>query len=181
SLATTAHIRHYIGLTTGEDPSFIDISTKPPSWLLMHLITPVGGSLKSPAISDESSSQFLMDRCLNEDHVIINPKPGQPANLLPSYLLHSMIVTDGHSLHLSVIDLQLRKGKCFMMELTTDSNDGMVYHCHVLAPDPYRHLPSITTAIPDQATLSQLFPDISKVDVGAIDLGKEFMAAFACR
>ncbi|KAG0030533.1 hypothetical protein BGZ81_002547, partial [Podila clonocystis] len=209
------NIRHYIGLTTGEDPSFIDISTKPPGWLLTHLITPVGGSLQSPvhnhmgqahnnfaritttatveelnvlreairtqAIGNESSSQFLMDRRPNEDHVIINPKPGQPTNLLPSYLLRGMIVTDGRSLHLSAINLQLRKGKRFMTELTTNSNDGMVYRHHVLAPDPHRCLPSLTTAIPDQAALSQLFPDVSKVDVGAIDLGKEFMAAFTCR
>lgn len=122
-----------------------------------------------------------MDQHPNEDHVVINPKPGQPTNLLPSYLLHGMIVMNGCSLHLSAIDLQLRKGKHFMTELITDPNDGTVYCHHVLAPNPYCHLLSLATAIPDQATLSQLFPDISKVDVGALDLGKEIMAAFACR
>lgn len=68
-----------------------------------------------------------------------------------------------------------------MSEVITNPDNGMVYRCHVLAPDPYRHLPSVATAIPDQAALSRFFPDVSKVDVGAIDLGKEFMAAFACR
>ncbi|KAG0313436.1 hypothetical protein BG000_005891, partial [Podila horticola] len=138
-------------------------------------------AIQTQAIGDESSSQFLMDWHPNEDCVVINPKPGQPANLLPSYLLHGMIVTNGHSLHLSVIDLQLHKGKRFLMELITDPDDGTVYCHHVLAPDPYCHLPSLATAIPDQATLSRFFPDISKVDVGALDLRKEFMAAFACR
>ncbi|KAF9281856.1 hypothetical protein BGZ74_002261 [Mortierella antarctica] len=135
----------------------------------------------SPAIGNESSSQFLMDQHPNEDRVVINPKPGQPTNLLPSYLLHGMIVTNGRSLHLSAIDLQLHKGKHFMSDVIINPDDGMVYRCHVLAPDPYHHLPSVATAIPDQAALSRFFPDISKVDVSAIDLGKEFMAAFACR
>ena len=214
-LFRSEHIRHYIRLTIGEDPEFIDISTKSPGWLLTSLITPVGGSMQSPvrshtghvynnfarvtttatieelnvlreairtqAIGDESSSQFLMDQRPNKDRVVINPKPGQPTNLLPSYLLRGMIVTNGRSLRLPVVDLRLRKGKRFMMELITDPNDGTVYRRHVLAPDPYRRLPSLVTAIPDQAILSRLFPDISKVDVGAIDLGKEFMAAFACR
>lgn len=203
-LFRSEHIRRYIRLTTGEDPGFIDISTKPPGWLLTHLITPVGGSMQSPvrchtgqvynnfarvtatatveelnvlreaiptqAIGDESSSQFLMDRRPNEDCVVINPKPGQPANLLPSYLLRGMIVTNGRSLHLSAIDLRLRKGKRFLTELITDPDDGTVYRRHVLAPDPYRRLPSLATAIPDQAALSRFFPDISKVDVGALDL-----------
>lgn len=214
-LFQSEHIHHYIRLTTGKDPEFIDISTKSPGWLLMSLITPVGGSMQLPvcshtghvynnfahitttatieelnvlceaiqtqAIGDESLSQFLMDQCLNKDHVVINPKPGQPTNLLPSYLLHGMIVMNGCSLCLPVVNLQLCKGKHFMMELITDLNDGTVYCHHILAPNPYHCLPSLMTAIPDQAILSQLFPDISKVDVGAIDLRKEFMVAFTCR
>ncbi|KAG0201613.1 hypothetical protein BGX28_005603 [Mortierella sp. GBA30] len=31
------------------DPDLIDISTQPPGWLLTRLITPVGGSIQSPA------------------------------------------------------------------------------------------------------------------------------------
>ncbi|KAG0201612.1 hypothetical protein BGX28_005602 [Mortierella sp. GBA30] len=92
-----------------------------------------------------------------------------------------MVVTNGRSLHLSTVDLRLHFGQCFVTELVNIPDDGRVYRHHVLAPDRYRLLPGISTAIPDDDARSRLLPDTTKVDIGAIDLGKEFMAAFACR
>ncbi|CAO3563939.1 unnamed protein product [Mortierella alpina] len=208
-------IREYLHYSTGEDPEMIDLSEKPPGWLLTRLVTPVGDSLQSPArlptghvynnfartttiatvdelndlreairsqaFADTSSSQYLMDKRPHEQCIIHDPQPGQPRNVLPSFLLRGMIVTDGRSLHLSAVNLRIRSRRRFMTELVTNPTDGHIYRHHVLAPDPYRLLPAISTAIPDEnARSSFFFPDISKVDIGALDLGKEYMAAFSC-
>ncbi|CAO3574002.1 unnamed protein product [Mortierella alpina] len=208
-------IREYLHYSTGEDPEMIDLSEKPPGWLLTRLAIPVGDSLQSPArlptghvynnfartttiatidelndlreairsqaIADTSSSQYLMDKRPHEQCIIHDPQPGQPRNVLPSYLLRGMTVTDGRSLHLSAVNLRIRSRRRFMTELVTNPTDGHIYRHHVLAPDPHRFLPAISTAIPDEHARSSFFPDISKVDIGALDLGKEYMAAkFSC-
>jgi len=92
-----------------------------------------------------------------------------------------MIFTNGWSLYLSAVDLRKRTQQRFVTELRIDPSDGMWHRYHVLAPDCRRLLPSISTAIPDAVSLASRFPDTTKVDVGALDLGKEFMVGFACR
>ncbi|KAF9573848.1 hypothetical protein EC968_007919 [Mortierella alpina] len=137
-------------------------------------------AIRSQAIANKSSSQYLMDQRYDEQCLIHDPRPGQPRNLLPSYLLRGMIVTDGRSLNLSAVDLRIRSRKRFMTELVSNPSDGHIYRQHIMAPDPHRYLPNISSAIPDVAARASFFPDTSKVDIGALDLGKEYMAAFSC-
>jgi hypothetical protein len=204
-------IRHFLRASTSEDPEFLDLQAKKPGWLLTRLVTKVGDSMQDPvrqsgggysrtttiATTIElntlrnnikggqagavSSSQILMDFQPAVDTQIQQPAPNQPVNVLPSFLLRGMIVTNGRTLYLSAVDLRKRARQRFVTELRVDPNDGMLRRHHVLAPDRWRLLPSISKAIPDPESLSDLFPDTTKVDVGALDLGKEFMVGFACR
>ncbi|GJJ77921.1 hypothetical protein EMPS_10280 [Entomortierella parvispora] len=48
-------------------------------------------------------------------------------------------------------------------------------------PDNRKLLPNLSTAVPSQESLTAMFPDTTRVDIGAIDLGKEFMVGFACK
>ncbi|KAF9965015.1 hypothetical protein BGZ73_001634, partial [Actinomortierella ambigua] len=187
------------------------LKDKSPGWLLTRLITPVGHSMQAPAnphplsrttttatvtelralvaavknqpAGTQSSSQILMGGRPLVEQVVPNQdlRPGQPYNLLPSFLLRGMIVTDGRTLKLSAIDLRKRAKERFITRVTLNPTDGRWYRQHVLAPDSRRLLPNLSTAIPDIATRTQLFPNRTKVDIGAIDLGKEFAVAFACR
>ncbi|KAF8924128.1 hypothetical protein BGZ47_004194, partial [Haplosporangium gracile] len=204
-------IYNYINLSTGQNPGLLDLRTKEPGWLLTRLITKIGDSMQDSvrqgsggyartttiattiefnilrdAIKDHqagavSSSQILMNLRPAASTQINQPVHNQPVNLLPSFLLRGMIVTNGRSLYLSAIDLRKRAQQRFVTELRIDPSDGMLHRYHVLAPDHRRFIPSISTAIPDPVSLSNLFPDNTRVDVGALDLGKEFMVGFACR
>ncbi|KAG0217585.1 hypothetical protein BGW41_000554, partial [Actinomortierella wolfii] len=109
-----------------------------------------------------------------------NLRPGQPHNLLPSFILRGMIVTDGRTLYLSAINLRKRAKERFITKVTLNTTDSRWYRQHVLAPDNRRLLPNISTAISSSATRTELFPNSTKIDIGAIDLGKEFTVAFAC-
>ncbi|KAG0220863.1 hypothetical protein BGW42_008611, partial [Actinomortierella wolfii] len=180
------------------------VSDKDPGWLLTRLVTPIGQSMQAPANPHPlsrttttatlaelrqlvttlrgrtprtpSSSQILMNSRPLPERVIPNQnlRPGQPHNLLPSFILRGMIVTDGRTLYLSAIDLRKRAKERFITKVTLNTTDGRWYRQHVLAPDNRRLLPNISTAISSSATRTELFPDSTKIDIGAIDLGKEF-------
>ncbi|KAG0248020.1 hypothetical protein DFQ27_001290, partial [Actinomortierella ambigua] len=44
-------IREYLHHTTGEDPDVLDLTEKPPGWLLSRLVTPVGSSMQKPGLA----------------------------------------------------------------------------------------------------------------------------------
>ncbi|KAG0375510.1 hypothetical protein BGX24_008989 [Mortierella sp. AD032] len=91
-----------------------------------------------------------------------------------------MIVTNGRDVHLSAVDLRKRAHQRSITELSINPDDRL-YRQHVLAPDSRRKLPNIVTAFPDALSVSRLYPDTTKVDVGALDLGMAFMTGLACR
>ncbi|KAF9967519.1 hypothetical protein BGZ73_000517, partial [Actinomortierella ambigua] len=206
-LTNSRAIAEYLHRITGNEvDSLTNVS---PGWLLTRLVTPVGQSMHAPASrhplsrttttatvaemralaiaviggTPGSSSEILMnarplaERVFPPNH---NLEPGQPHNLLPSFLLRGMIVTDGRKLYLSAIDLRKKAKQRYITKVTFNPVDNLFSRQHVLAPDNRRLLPSISTAIPSAMDLHQHFPDLNKVDVGAIDLGKAFMVGFAC-
>ncbi|KAG0201627.1 hypothetical protein BGX28_005596, partial [Mortierella sp. GBA30] len=54
-------------------------------------------AIRSKEIGNDSSSKYLMDRRHGQHRLINDPKPGQPANLLPTFLLRGMVVTNGRT------------------------------------------------------------------------------------
>ncbi|KAK3838058.1 MAG: hypothetical protein J3R72DRAFT_493170 [Linnemannia gamsii] len=128
----------------------------------------------------QNSSLILMDSQDTSSTCVQKPGPNQPINLLPSFLLRGIIFTNGRDVHLSAVDLRKRAHQRFITEFTINPDDRL-YRQHVLAPDSRRKLPNIVTALPDALSVSSLFPDTTKVDVGALDLGMAFMTGFVCR
>ncbi|KAG0196924.1 hypothetical protein BGX28_009543, partial [Mortierella sp. GBA30] len=110
-------------------------------------------AIRSKEIGNDSSSQYLMDPRPDQHRLINDPKPGQPANVLPSFLLRGMVVTIGRSLHLSAVGLRLRSGQRFVTKLVNSPDDERVYRHHALAPIltasfPVSRLPSLIKLIP---------------------------------
>ncbi|KAF9920803.1 hypothetical protein FBU30_009267 [Linnemannia zychae] len=126
-------IHFYLRASTGKDTTMLDIGQEAPGWLLTRLITPIGDSMlgRSEGYSrtttyastqklnglrgaiikhqeNRSSSVILIRRQNPVDIRIANPAPNQPINVLPSYLLRGMIVTNGRDLHLSAVHLRIR-------------------------------------------------------------------------
>ncbi|KAF9943742.1 hypothetical protein BGZ72_003462, partial [Mortierella alpina] len=81
-------------------------------------------AVRSKTIANESSSEFLMRQRPDEQRLVDNPRPGQPRNLLPSYMLRGTIVTNGRSLQLTAVDLRIRAKKRFKTELIINPEDG---------------------------------------------------------
>ncbi|GJJ79176.1 hypothetical protein EMPS_11535 [Entomortierella parvispora] len=186
------------GLPASTQQNFkLELNELPPGWLLTKLVTPLGkgdkdkvttatiqemSDLRAYLVNDASdksvsSSEFLMAQRRIPDAT--NLVRGQPKNFLPSYLHRGSIVTNGSHAYLSTVDLRIRKQQRFITEIFEEG--GGFRRRHVLSPDNRKLLPNLSTAVPSQESLTAMFPDTTRVDIGAIDLGKEFMVGFACK
>ena len=123
-----------------------------------------------------------MRRRPEQSTIIDDVVAGQPQKFLPSYMHRGSIVTNGSHAYLSTINLRIRKQKRFAtcLESRVQGQDKVIRRVHVPVPDCRRLLPYMSTAMPNLEVLRTLIPEGAKVDIGAIDTGKEFMVGFAC-
>ncbi|KAG0043708.1 hypothetical protein BGZ83_011116 [Gryganskiella cystojenkinii] len=151
-----------------------EIAAMAPEWLIRELVTPHGNRSKGKITTATVAVMSDLNECLVKD-TLSECSSGE-------FLMERHVVVAIAIVCLTPICLPLISGfeskKWFITELyeTKGRTDMVIQKRHILAPDNRNVLSNLSTAIPSPEALTDLISNRNRVDIGAVDLGKDLMA-----